>query len=27
METKSVLLLNRSDVLELLGLTECIDAV
>jgi alanine dehydrogenase len=27
METKSTLLLNRSDVQELLGLTECIDAV
>lgn len=27
METKSTLLLNRSDVRELLGLTECIDAV
>jgi len=27
METKSALLLNRSDVQELLGLTECIDAV
>jgi len=26
-ETKSTLLLNRSDVQELLGLTECIDAV
>src|SRR5215510_5166995 len=27
METKSTLLLNRSDVHELLGLLECIDAV
>jgi len=27
METKSTLLLNRSDVRELLSLTECIDAV
>src|SRR5215468_3533479 len=27
METKSSLLLDRSDVRELLGLTECIDAV
>jgi alanine dehydrogenase len=27
METKSTLLLNRSDIQELLGLTECIDAV
>jgi alanine dehydrogenase len=27
METRSTLLLNRSDVQELLGLTECIDAV
>jgi alanine dehydrogenase len=27
METKSTLLLNRSDVQELLGLTECIDAI
>jgi alanine dehydrogenase len=27
MQTKSALLLNRSDVQELLGLTECIDAV
>ena len=27
METKSTLLLNRTDVQELLGLPECIDAV
>ena len=27
METKSSLLLNRSDIRELLDLTECIDAI
>jgi ornithine cyclodeaminase/alanine dehydrogenase-like protein (mu-crystallin family) len=27
METKSTLLLGRSDVREFLGMTECIDAV